>query len=198
MIYYYCRTSGNRKKMTKAQVEQYIEMGATEDEIIVEYDSGYDEDRKKLKLMLSKLQEGDFIYCKDVSRLTRNGRDDCEKIINHVHRKGATIYFYFLDMNSKNDTNEILEKAIDETYIYNNHSKKIKKGLEKMKKRKEMKQGKRKDDDVIAKAIADYNNGRSEYQKVDICKKYNLSRPTFDKYLKIYTDQQKNEKLLQR
>jgi len=52
------------------------------------------------------------------------------------------------------------------------------------------KQGKKKNDTLIKIAINDFIQGCGNRSKTQICNKYKISRPTFDKYLRKY--QQEN------
>ncbi|HHQ5621067.1 TPA: recombinase family protein [Clostridioides difficile] len=79
MIYGYCRCSTNEDKQDiSRQVRELKGLGATEENIYIEFGSGTKLDRVELKRLLERVQEGDTIVATEVSRITRSTKQLCE------------------------------------------------------------------------------------------------------------------------
>lgn len=73
MIYGYARCSTNESKQNiDRQVRELKTMGATDETIYMEYESGTKADRIQLERLLNQVSEGDTIVTTEVSRITRS------------------------------------------------------------------------------------------------------------------------------
>jgi len=81
MIYGYARCSTNEELQDiDRQKRELRELGATDETIYFEYESGTKEDRAELNKLFSVVQRGDTIVTTEVSRLTRSTRQLCDII----------------------------------------------------------------------------------------------------------------------
>lgn len=87
MIYGYCRCSTNESRQDiDRQRRELREMGATDEFIYYEYESGTKADRPELTKLLKAINEGDTIVTTEVSRITRSTKQLCD-IIQIVQEK---------------------------------------------------------------------------------------------------------------
>lgn len=70
-VFYYGRVSTESQNLDM-QVDRFRLLGATDDNIFLDKDSGKNDDRKELQKMLSKLRKGDKVVFYDLTRLGRN------------------------------------------------------------------------------------------------------------------------------
>lgn len=88
MIYGYARCSTNELKQDiERQKRELREMGATDETIYFEYESGTKTNRPELMKLLDKVAEGDTIVTTEVSRLSRSTRQLCDIIAFCKERK---------------------------------------------------------------------------------------------------------------
>lgn len=86
-IYGYARCSTDEVKQDiDRQKRELIKLGATEQTIYTEYESGTKKDRVEFNKLLDAIQEGDTIVTTEVSRLSRSTQHLCE-IIEIVKEK---------------------------------------------------------------------------------------------------------------
>lgn len=86
-IYGYARCSTNEKKQDiDRQKRELKNMGASEENIYLEYASGIKKDRIQLNRLLNIVSLGDTIVTTEVSRITRSTKQLCE-IIEFVQEK---------------------------------------------------------------------------------------------------------------
>ena len=86
-VYGYVRCSTNSEKQDyEYQIRELRKLGATNETIYKEYQSGTKEDRIELNRLLDKVSEGDTIVATEVSRLSRSTKQLCE-IIEFVKDK---------------------------------------------------------------------------------------------------------------
>lgn len=91
MIWGYARCSTNELKQDiQRQVRELKSMGATDNTIFLEYESGMKEDRKELQKLLLAVKRGDTIIATEVSRITRSTKQLCE-ILNIVQNTGLKL-----------------------------------------------------------------------------------------------------------
>jgi len=129
-----------------------------------------------------------------VSRLSRQGRKFVKHVIDYIMNKGANVYFIIEDIiTSDENMDAILDYA--EQATRNNYK------LEELKRngwirkrilvhQKQQQQGKKISSRYIKLAIDEYIEKSGKISKTLICRKFQISRPTFNKYLQIY--QQEN------
>jgi len=199
--YIYARMSSNDRKKLQKQIDKVVDYcewnGIKVDEIYRECFSGRDaydfknEERKELNALLKVIDNGDLIVCQSVSRLSRRGCEFVKRALDIIRGKGANIYFIIeaLYSGNENDIGMILIKA-NEAKEHNYMFSELQKERHRIKKLNEIKQeklrGKKKNNELVAIAIEDYINGCGNRTKTAICDKYNMSRATFDKYLREY------------
>lgn len=70
-VFYYGRVSTESQNLDM-QVDRFRLLGATDENIFLDKDSGKNDDRKELQKMLSKLRKGDKVVFYDLTRLGRN------------------------------------------------------------------------------------------------------------------------------
>ena len=81
MIYGYARCSTNEELQDiNRQIRELKQLGAEEETIYHEYESGMKNDRVELQRLLSAVEEGDTIVATEVSRITRSTKQLCEII----------------------------------------------------------------------------------------------------------------------
>lgn len=88
MIYGYARCSTNELKQDiDRQKRELKELGATDETIYFEYESGTKANRAELKKLLNVVRSGDTIVTTEVSRITRSTKQLCEIIELCAERK---------------------------------------------------------------------------------------------------------------
>ncbi len=91
MIFGYARCSTNELKQDiDRQKRELKELGATEETIYFEYESGTKTDRAELNKLLSIVKQGDCIVTTEISRLSRSTKQLCD-IISLVKEKGLKL-----------------------------------------------------------------------------------------------------------
>lgn len=87
IIYGYARCSTDETKQNiDRQIRELKEMGASKENIYLEYESGTKVDRVELQKLLRVVEPGDTIVTTEVSRITRSTKQLCE-IIEFVQDK---------------------------------------------------------------------------------------------------------------
>lgn len=90
IIYGYCRCSTNELKQDiQRQVRELKLLGAADDTIYLEYESGVKTDRAELNKLLNIVDKGDTIVTTEVSRITRSTKHLCEiiELVQNKHLK---------------------------------------------------------------------------------------------------------------
>lgn len=91
MIYGYARCSTNEKEQDiSRQIRELKQMGATDETIYFEYESGAKADRAELNKLFCAVRQGDTIVTTEVSRLTRSTKQLCD-IIKDIQDKGLKL-----------------------------------------------------------------------------------------------------------
>ena len=81
MIYGYARCSTNEELQDiNRQIRELKQLGAAEETIYREYESGMKNDRVELQRLLKAVEAGDTIVATEVSRITRSTKQLCEII----------------------------------------------------------------------------------------------------------------------
>ena len=81
MIYGYARCSTNEELQDiQRQVRELKQLGATEETIYLEYESGTKTNRAELFKLLNVVKHGDTILTTEVSRITRSTKQLCDII----------------------------------------------------------------------------------------------------------------------
>lgn len=196
-IYGYCRCSTNETKQDMdRQKRELKEMGATNDTIYMEYESGTKLNRPELNKLLSVVKEGDTIVTTEVTRITRSTKQLCDILELVKQKKIKLVIKDSITVNCVTGEIDPMTKAflqisgvfaeLERDMIVS----RIKSGLAN-KRAKGVKLGRPRltIDDVPKKVIQMFSlfqNG--ELTKTDYAKVCSISRPTLDKYIAIMTD----------
>lgn len=93
MIYGYARCSTDETKQDiNRQKRELKQMGATDETIYYEYQSGTKTDRVELNKLLAVLADGDTVVSTEVSRITRSTKQLCE-IVEYAKKKHIKLIF---------------------------------------------------------------------------------------------------------
>lgn len=196
-IYGYCRCSTNETKQDMdRQKRELKELGATNDTIYMEYESGTKINRPELNKLLSVVKEGDTIVTTEVTRITRSTKQLCDILELVEQNKIKLVIKGSITVDCTAGEIDPMTKAflqiagvfaeLERNMIVS----RIKSGLA-SKRAKGVKLGRPRltIDDVPKKVIQMFSlfqNG--ELTKTDYAKVCSISRPTLDKYIAIMTD----------
>ncbi len=148
--------------------------------------SGKDTKRPQLTLMLDFIRDGDTVFVHSMDRLARN-LDDLRKLVNHITNKGVTLQFIKENLSfSNNDKNPISQLMLSVMGAFAEFERSLIKerqleGIAIAKKEGKYK-GRHKSLNQeqtieLNKMVAD------RYKKVDIAKKFGISRYSVYRYL---------------
>lgn len=196
-IYGYCRCSTNETKQDiDRQKRELKEMGATNDTIFMEYESGTKINRPELNKLLSVVKEGDTIVTTEVTRITRSTKQLCDILELVEQNKIKLVIKGSITVDCTAGEIDPMTKAflqiagvfaeLERDMIVS----RIKSGLAN-KRAKGVKLGRPRltIDDVPKKVIQMFNSFQNgEITKTDYAKVCGISRPTLDKYIAIMTD----------
>lgn len=194
MIYGYARCSTSEKEQDiDRQKRELKELGATDDTIYFEYESGTKVDRPEFNKLLNIVKLGDTIITTEVSRLTRSTKQLCD-IIQLISDKGLKLVIkgsVTIDCsNGKIDpmTKSFLQMAgVFAELERNLISARVKSGLDNARaKGKALGRPKTDKDDipqVFYKHYPLYKEGK--LNKVELAKVCGLSYPTIYKYIAL-------------
>jgi len=197
VIYGYARCSTNEELQDiDRQKRELKELGATDETIYFEYESGMKTDRAELNKLMKILQQGDTIVTTEISRLTRSTRHLCD-IIQTISDKGlrlvikGSITIDCANGNIDPMTNAFLQIAgVFAELERNIISQRVKSGMQNAKEKgKAIGRPKTTTDDIPAnfyKHYPKYKNG--EINKMELSRLCALSYPTVYKYLRIVGD----------
>lgn len=97
MIYGYARCSTNEKLQDiDRQVRELKQLGANDQNIYLEYESGDNENRSELNKLLNILKSGDTLISTEVSRITRSTKQLCEIIELAKERRIKLVFGSFI------------------------------------------------------------------------------------------------------
>lgn len=92
-VYGYARCSTNESKQDiTRQTRELKKLGAADETIYLEYESGTKKDRIELKKLLNIVKEGDTIVATEASRITRSTKQLCDIIDLAKERKLKLIF----------------------------------------------------------------------------------------------------------
>ena len=192
MIYGYARCSTNEELQDiNRQIRELKQLGATDETIYFEYESGIKTNRSQLNNLLNAVKSGDTIISTEVSRITRSTKQLCEIIefAKDMHIK-LVLGTFVVDCTKELDpmTEGMLKMmGVFSELERNMISQRVKSGMRNAK-AKGSKIGRpttTADDipNVFYKHYPKYKNG--EINKVEFAKICSLSYPTIFKYLRI-------------
>ena len=205
MVYIYARMSSNDKEKLDNQIDcvsYYCEyMGYEVSKVFKEYFTGFvkakkysDEERKALADLMKTVSNGDLVIMQSISRLSRQGKKFFKYVVDYIMKKGANVYFIIEDIiTSEENMGAILDYA-EQATRWNYKLEELKRNGWIRKRiivhQKQQQQGKKISSRYIKLAIDEYIKSCGKISKTIICRKFQISRPTFDKYLRKY--QQEN------
>ncbi len=194
MIYGYARCSTNETKQDiNIQIKELKQLGATDETIYLEYESGTKKDRIEFNKLLERVKEGDTIVTVEVSRLSRSTQHLCEVIEIIKNKKLKLVIGTTMTIDcSKGELDPMTNAFIQMSGVFaelerNMISQRVKKGVENARaKGKQIGRPKTTIDDIpniFLKNYPIYKNG--QINKVGFARICDMSRTTIDKYIKI-------------
>ena len=197
MIYGYCRCSTNETRQDiNRQRRELKKLGATDEHIYMEYESGTKVNRPELQKLLSIVQSGDTIVATEVSRITRSTRQLCDIIALCKERNLKLIIQNSVTIDcSSGEIDPMSEAFLQMAGVFSQLERnitvsRIKSGLRNAR-AKGVRLGRPKVtmDKLPKKVIEQYENWKNGViNKSDYAKICGISRPTLDKYIAIMTD----------
>ena len=195
-IYGYARCSTNEKKQDiQRQVKELKELGATDETIYTEYESGTKANRVELKRLLDTVQQGDTIVVSEVSRISRSTKQliDIIELVQQKHLKLIIKNSITID-STKGELDPMTNAFLQMSGVFaelerNMISQRVKSGMNNA--REKGKQiGRSKTTVEEVKENAKFMNAYKLYRnkkisKIDIAKLCNMSRTTVYKYLEL-------------
>ena len=192
MIYGYARCSTNEELQDiNRQIRELKQLGATDETIYFEYESGIKTNRSQLNNLLNALKSGDTIISTEVSRITRSTKQLCE-IIEFAKDTHIKLVLGTFVVDCTKELDPMTEGMLKMMGVFselerNMISQRVKSGMRNAK-AKGSKIGRpttTADDipNVFYKHYPKYKNG--EINKVEFAKICSLSYPTIFKYLRI-------------
>lgn len=192
MIYGYARCSTNEELQDiNRQIRELKQLGATDETIYFEYESGTKTNRSQLNNLLNAVKSGDTIISTEVSRITRSTKQLCE-IIEFAKDKHIKLVLGTFVVDCTKELDPMTEGMLKMMGVFselerNMISQRVKSGMRNAK-AKGSKIGRpttTADDipNVFYKHYPKYKNG--EINKVEFAKICSLSYPTIFKYLRI-------------
>ena len=192
MIYGYARCSTNEELQDiNRQIRELKQLGATDETIYFEYESGTKTNRSQLNNLLNAVKSGDTIISTEVSRITRSTKQLCE-IIEFAKDTHIKLVLGTFVVDCTKELDPMTEGMLKMMGVFselerNMISQRVKSGMRNAK-AKGSKIGRptiTADDipNVFYKHYPKYKNG--EINKVEFAKICSLSYPTIFKYLRI-------------
>ena len=195
-VYGYCRCSTDENKQDiSRQVRELKEMGAVSETIFTEYISGMKENKVELQKLLNVIRSGDTLAVTELSRLTRSTKQLCDIIETVKNKQIKLIIKDSITIDCTNGTLDPMTAAfLQITGVFaelerNMISERTKSGLRNAKaKGKRIGRPPTNVDDLPDFFYRDYEylmHGISS--KTDTAKYLNISRPTLNKYIRLYS-----------
>ena len=192
MIYGYARCSTNEELQDiNRQIRELKQLGATDETIYCEYESGTKTNRSQFNNLLNAIKSGDTIISTEVSRITRSTKQLCE-IIEFAKDTHIKLVLGTFVVDCTKELDPMTEGMLKMMGVFselerNMISQRVKSGMRNAK-AKGSKIGRpttTADDipNVFYKHYPKYKNG--EINKVEFAKICSLSYPTIFKYIRI-------------
>ncbi|MBR1483011.1 MAG: recombinase family protein [Ruminococcus sp.] len=192
MIYGYARCSTNEELQDiNRQIRELKQLGATDETIYFEYESGTKTNRSQFNNLLNAIKSGDTIISTEVSRITRSTKQLCE-IIEFAKDTHIKLVLGTFVVDCTKELDPMTEGMLKMMGVFselerNMISQRVKSGMRNAK-AKGCKIGRpttTADDipNVFYKHYPKYKNG--EINKVEFAKICSLSYPTIFKYIRI-------------
>jgi len=197
MIYGYCRCSTNETRQDiNRQRRELKKLGATDEHIYFEYESGTKINRPELQKLLEIVKSGDVIVTTEVSRITRSTKQLCDIIDLCKERHLKLVIQNSVTIDCSNGeidpmTEAFLQMAGVFAQLERNMTVcRIKSGLRNAR-AKGVRLGRPHltPDQLPRKVVEQYDNWKNGIlTKTDYAKICDISRPTLDKYIAILND----------
>lgn len=192
MIYGYARCSTNEKMQDiNRQIRELKQMGATDETIYREYESGTISNRIELNRLLECVTQGDTIIATEVSRITRSAKQLCE-IIEFAKTNHIKLVFGSFIVDCINELDPMTEGMIKMMGVFselerNIISQRVKSGMQNAKsKGKVIGRHKTTIDDIPKVFFKHYEKLKNkEISKADLARLCEISYPTVYKYIAI-------------
>lgn len=197
MIYGYCRCSTNESRQDiNRQRRELKKLGATDERIYLEYESGTKGNRPELRKLFDVVKDGDTIVTTEVSRITRSTKQLCDIIdlCKERHLKLVIQNSVTVDCSS-GEIDPMTEAFLQMAGVFaqlerNMTVTRIRSGL-KNARAKGVRLGRPEltADKLPRKVLEQYDNWKNgTINKSDYAKICNVSRPTLNKYIAVMTD----------
>ena len=198
MIYGYARCSTNEELQDiNRQIRELIQLGAAEENIYREYESGMKNDRVELQRLLSAVEAGDTIIATEVSRITRSTKQLCEIIELAKDRHIKLVLGSFI-VDCTKELDPMTEGMLKMMGVFselerNIISQRVKSGLQNAKAKGVAIGRPATSEETIPSTFFKYypKYKRGEINKAEFAKLCSVSYPTIYKYLAIVENRRK-------
>ena len=198
MIYGYARCSTNEELQDiNRQIRELIQLGAGEENIYREYESGIKNDRVELQRLLSAVEAGDTIVATEVSRITRSTKQLCEIIELAKDRHIKLVLGSFI-VDCTKELDPMTEGMLKMMGVFselerNIISQRVKSGLQNAKAKGVAIGRPATSEETIPSTFFKYypKYKRGEINKAEFAKLCSVSYPTIYKYLAIVENRRK-------
>ena len=194
MIYGYARCSTNETKQAiNIQIKELKQLGATDETIYLEYESGTKKDRIEFNKLLERVKEGDTIVTVEVSRLSRSTQHLCEVIEIIKNKKLKLVIGTTMTIDcSRGELDPMTNAFVQMSGVFtelerNMISQRVKKGVENARaKGKQIGRPNTTIDDIPPIFLKHYPKYKSEHiNKVEFARICDMSRTTIYKYIDL-------------
>lgn len=194
IIYGYARCSTNETRQDiNIQIKELKQLGATDETIYLEYESGTKKDRIEFNKLLERVNEGDTIVTVEVSRLSRSTQHLCEIIEIIKNKKLKLVIGKMMTIDcSKGELDPMTNAFIQMSGVFaelerNMISQRVKKGVENARaKGKQIGRPTTTVDDIPNVFLKHYPKYKSkQINKVEFARICNMSRTTIYKYIDL-------------
>ena len=198
MIYGYARCSTNEELQDiNRQIRELTQLGAAEENIYREYESGIKNDRVELQRLLSAVEAGDTIVATEVSRITRSTKQLCEIIELAKDRHIKLVLGSFI-VDCTKELDPMTEGMLKMMGVFselerNIISQRVKSGLQNAKAKGVAIGRPATSEETIPSTFFKYypKYKRGEINKAEFAKLCSVSYPTIYKYLAIVENRRK-------
>ena len=198
MIYGYARCSTNEELQDiNRQIRELIQLGAGEENIYREYESGMKNDRVELQRLLSAVEAGDTIVATEVSRITRSTKQLCE-IIEFAKDRHIKLVLGSFIVDCTKELDPMTEGMLKMMGVFselerNIISQRVKSGLQNAKAKGVAIGRPATSEETIPSTFFKYypKYKRGEINKAEFAKLCSVSYPTIYKYLAIVENRRK-------
>ena len=199
MIYGYARCSTNEELQDiNRQIRELIQLGAAEENIYREYESGMKNDRVELQRLLSAVEAGDTIVATEVSRITRSTKQLCEIIELAKDRHIKLVLGSFI-VDCTKELDPMTEGMLKMMGVFselerNIISQRVKSGLQNAKAKGVAIGRPATSEETIPSTFFKYypKYKRGEINKAEFARLCSVSYPTIFKYIAIVENRRKN------